>query len=181
MNMSRIPCGGDVAVRTSTFVLVLLGLVAFPVVASSQDTGEEEDPRANRLPEPLDEVSANFRDIEQSGFFKIVNAEHGRTDIDNDEALIWTLRVIKPLTARHATWVLRRFRDVRFYHTPEGSVQEVLCKLAYFSERISDEAINDEVLSRDDEFKMWVPLSAQEIRLLRGRRVDTAVFREFRK
>jgi hypothetical protein len=168
-------------VRISTFLLLLAGLVLCPVVGISQEADEPEDPRANRLPKPLDGVSSNFQEIEQSGYFEIVNAEYGRIGVDSEEALIWTLRTVKPLTARHATWVLRRFRDVRFYHTPERSVQELLSKLAYFSGRISDEAIDNQVLSRDDEFKMWVPLDADEIRLLRGRGVDTAVFREFRK
>ena len=155
--------------------------VICPGLAFSQERDEPEAPRANRLPKPLDDISSNIKDIEKSGYFVIVKAEYGRTDIDNEEALVWTLRTVKPITARHAGWVIRRYRDVRFYDTPEGTFQEVLSKLMYFSEGISDGATNNEVLSLDEEFKLWVPLSSDDLRLLRVRGTDLAVFREFRK
>ncbi|MFV1964310.1 MAG: hypothetical protein ACC628_02720 [Pirellulaceae bacterium] len=166
--------------KTYPLLTVFLAIVLAPVLGIAQEPEETEKPRANRLPEPLDEISSNIKDIEKAGYFAIIKAEYGRTEIDNEEALIWTLTTIKPITYRHAGWLIRRFRDVRFYDTPEGSAQEVLAKLMYFSQRISDGAVNNDILSVDDQVKIWVPLDREEIRLLRGHTTDKAVFRTFK-
>jgi len=167
-------------VKTHRFLFALLSLTVVPLSAAAQSPEEAEGPRKNRLPNPLDLVSSNIKDIEKTGYFTIVNAEYRRTELGNDEAMVWTLQTTKPITCRHAGWLLRRFRDVRFYYTERRSVQEIHNTLMYYSHAITDGATNGDILSLDDRFIIWVPLTADDIRLLRVRRVDKAVFREFK-
>jgi hypothetical protein len=170
----------DIFVKTGKLLTLVLALGLTPILGMAQESEEPKDPRENRLPEPLDAISSNLKDIEKSGYFKISKGEYGRTDVENEEALIWTLTAIKPITYRHAEWLIQRYRDVRFYEVPDGSAQEVLTKLMYYSERVSHGAANNRIFWVDNQVKLWVPLDEDDVRLLRGLRANKVVFRRFR-
>jgi hypothetical protein len=141
---------------------------------------EEERP-FDRFPEPLERLSCNIADLEKSGHLALTKVEYGRTAMVRDDAVIWTLKVVKPITCRHVIMLLRHLRDVRFYATPQGTVQETHWTLLYYSARIPLGAVNRQVLSVDEQFQIWVPINAVEIRRITSRGADTVVFSELKR
>ena len=87
---------------------------------AAQAVTEKKHP-AESLPAPLEGISTNLADLEKSGDFTIERAEFAVPDESDEEAFVWTIKVNRSLTIRHAMLLLDRFRDVRFYDT-EGSM-----------------------------------------------------------
>ena len=108
--------------------------------AASDATGEPTRRPAEILPAPLDNVACNVLDLEKSGHLAVTKVVTGWSEDFGDEALIWTVKVLKPMTCRHATQLLRRHRDVRFYHAEEKSEKELYSGVLYFSPRIAESA-----------------------------------------
>ena len=159
----------------------IVALVCLPLATRIAAQEEQEEPTFDHLPAPLVEVSADLIRIEQHGNFKIVEMEYGRTRDLQDHALIWRLRVVRPITCRHAVMQMRHYRDVRFYATDEGSRQELTTGLLYYAPRIDRGAVNRDIMAEGEEFSLWLLLLPSDIRKLTGRSVDIVEFREWKK
>jgi hypothetical protein len=161
--------------------LSALAWISVPVVAAESpvEKGEQSDgdkaESKPKLPKPLEEISANYKDIEQSGYFRIVNIDYGRNREYNEEALIWTLSVVKPIACRHAILLLDRFTDVRFYRTAKEWRKELHATRLYYPAWIGSRAANGESLLQDEQFQIWIPLDKARIQRLR---IDRAEFVE---
>ncbi len=136
--------------------------------------------RHRRLPEPLNDITGNFADLEKSGHFRIIKEEFGRTKELREEALIWTLRVIKPLSYRHATILLRRLADVRFYRVVKEWRKLHYSTELYYPSYIRTGAISHETLNVDDWVQVWVLLDERQTRHLIHHRANTVEFRELK-
>jgi len=133
----------------------------------------------SKLPAPLDVVSGNILDLESSGYFQIIKAQFQRTNVHADEALVWTLRVIKPITSRHAILDLQKYQDVRFYRTVTNRLTkqqrqlELLTRTMYYSPHLDDGAFELEMLDMDETFDVWILLTEDEVISLKNRVADT--------
>lgn len=144
-------------------------------------------PKFTRLVEPLDAVRGNMLDLESEGWFTIVNARLEKTAFNQRDALIWTLRVNRPLLCSHALLFLDRFKDVRFYfRVPQTQLAgrlpptfEVFRTVINYPDRITTGAANDEMLQTDDTFDIWVYLRPIDIAHIIGRRANVVVFSEY--
>lgn len=166
--------------RISIALSLLAVLLAGPhAPAGEPPSGEKPRPVAT-LPEPLPAVACNITELEQSGYFTVIKVAYGRTVVHNDEAMIWTLRVDKPITCRHALFRLRRFRDVRFYHTAEGARHELHWTLLDYPERLSSGAVDGDLLKAGERFDVWIVLGELDVRRLKNLGADTVVLSELR-
>jgi hypothetical protein len=133
-------------------------------------------PAPGNLPKPLDRVAGGLGDLEATGFFAINKLEFGRTRDFGEEALLWTLRVTRPLACRHASLLLQRVGDVRFYRTLKQGHVELLSAELYFPSWIDSEAINGRILQEGQEFAIWILLGPKETQHLTLRFADTVLF-----
>jgi hypothetical protein len=146
--------------------------------AASEATGEPTRRPAEILPAPLDNVACNVLDLEKSGHLAVTKVVTGWSEDFGDEALIWTVKVLKPMTCRHATLLLRRYRDVRFYHAEEKSEKELFSGVLYFSPRIAESAVHGDILQPDTEFEVWLPLTTPQAMMLARQDADHLIFHE---
>lgn len=134
-----------------------------------------------RFPAPLEFVSANITNLEKSGYFHVERVELGRNEEFGDESFFWTIKVERPLTCRMAAGLLDQFRDVRFYDTAQEGRFELLVSRMNYSSRLSERAISNEILGRDELIQLWVTLSIEDRRMLKGRGADIAEFGRIEK
>jgi hypothetical protein len=146
--------------------------------ATSQAPGEQEPRPVEILPAPLNAVASNVLDLEKTGHLAVTNVDFGWSEDFGDESLIWTVKVLKPMTCRHATLLLRNFSDVRFYHVEGEREKELYSGVLYFSPRIAEGAVHGEILRRDTEFQVWLPLTLAQALLLARQQADHIVFHE---
>lgn len=140
---------------------------------------EEPAPRSlDFFPPPLAAVRGDLREIEASGHLTIDDVAL-TVQLNGDEAVIWTVRVNKPITCRHVEQLLRQYRDVRFYATLDNSRQELYTTVLQYSERVALGTINQKLLVQDDQFEVWVPLDKTAQRRLVSFKSDTAAFRRY--
>jgi len=137
--------------------------------------------RYRRLPKPLNDITGNFGDLEKSGYFRIIKEEFGRTKELREEALIWTLRVVKPLSYQHAMIRLRRLGDVRFYRVVKDWRKQLHSTELYYPSYIRTGAIHYENLAQDDWLQVWVPLDEEQVLHLKHHRANTVEFRELKR
>jgi hypothetical protein len=130
-----------------------------------------------KLPEPLTYVSGNLLDLEMKGFFKIVKGEYGRVRELDEEALIWTLEVVKPITCRHATILLRRLSDVRFYWIDKKWQKQLHSTDLWYSSWVASGSVHHEILDPYERFQVWVLLDAEQVRRLKHERANRVVFK----
>ncbi|NLF70684.1 MAG: hypothetical protein GX575_16760 [Candidatus Anammoximicrobium sp.] len=133
---------------------------------------------AERLPAPLDKVACNVLDLEKTGHFKVTSVALGWSVEFADEALIWTVKMLKPMTCRHAMLLLRRYSDARFYQTEDKSEKELYSEALLFSPRLAEGAVHGEILQQDMEFEVWLPLTTTQAIMLQRQRADHLVFNE---
>jgi hypothetical protein len=131
---------------------------------------------ARQLPAPLDKVACNIADLEQTGFLTLTNVALSRSEDFGDEALVWTVKVQKPISCRHALILLRSFSDVRFYHTEKEIQKELYSTDLLYSSRLAEDAVHGKMLQQDEEFQVWVLLSFRHVEILARQRVDNVVF-----
>ena len=148
------------------------------VPAASETAGQEERRPAERLPAPLNNLASNFAELEKTGYFAVTDVAFGRSEDFGDEAVIWTIKVLKPITCRHVTILMRRFSDVRFYHAEEKTEKELYSGELYFSSRIAEGAVHGEILRQDMEFEAWVLLDPEQVIMLVREKADAVVFHE---
>lgn len=185
------------SVPSSWSLLVLVIFGAYGVTRTSGQTAEppaqpmaeadlteldEQFQDFSKLPPPLDVVTGNVLDMEASGYFKVIKAEYRRTNVHADEALVWTLRVLKPITGRHAILDLTKFHDVRFYRTVTNRLTkqkrqlELITRTLHYSPYLDDAAIELETLDLDESFAVWILLTEDEVISLKNRVADTIKF-----
>jgi hypothetical protein len=149
-----------------------------PAVPTSEAPGDRERRPAEILPAPLSGVASNVLDLEETGHLAVTSVEFGWSEDFGDESLIWTVKVLKPITCRHAMLLLHRYTDVRFYHVQEKSEKELFSGKLYFSPRIAERAVHGDILQRDTEFQVWLPLTLPQALLLARQQADHIVFHE---
>lgn len=137
--------------------------------------------RHRRLPEPLSDITGNFADLEKSGHFRIIKEEFGRTKGLREDALIWTLRVVKPLSYKHAMIVLHRLGDVRFYRVVKDWRKQLHSTQLYYPSYIGKGAVRSEALAQDEWLEVWVLLSQRETDHLELHRANTVEFRQLKQ
>jgi hypothetical protein len=160
--------------------LLLFAQASFTLAAEEPEAAnEEEEPRpAERLPEPLADVACNLTDLEKTGYFTVTSSEYGLTVDLGERAIIWTVRVDKVLTCRHAKMLLHRFRDLRFFDTEQGMRHEVHCDRLFYSARIETGAVDGALLDPGEEIQLWLVLDRVRIRILKSGGADTLWFGE---
>ena len=166
----------SVPMKTLLPYLAGLGML---VAATAQAAHSTEDPvslAATNLPRPLEKVTSNLSDLETSGYFKITKVEFARTKDFDEEALIWTVKVLKPITCHHALVLLNRVADVRFYRTTKDRELSLFGTDLYYPAWLPLLAIDHRIVDEDREFIIWVLLSRSEARLLQMREADTLRF-----
>lgn len=140
-------------------------------------TAEQAQPQAAEyLPAPLDKIACNISKLEESGYLALNEVVLGRSEDFGEEALVWTVKVLKPLSCRHALVLLRSFSDVRFYHSEEKTVKELYSTNLLSSTRLAEGAVNGEVLQQDEEFQVWVVISVRHLDVLTRQAADAVVF-----
>jgi hypothetical protein len=141
---------------------------------------EQEKPRDIRyLSKPFSRIRTNILDLERAGYFAI-DAVNIRPRGTGDEAIVWTVRVRKPVTYRHTEAMLREFRDARFYSTTENRKFEVITTLVNYSDRLSNGSANGKLLGQDDVFELWIDLPTVYFQKLKSLDADTLVLRRWR-
>ena len=137
---------------------------------------------AAKLPEPINTISCNIADLEATGFFSITKVGFGRTRALNEAAVLWTVKVVEPLTCRHAIFLLRHLGDARFYRTlKDGSRSELMSAELYYPAWITDGAISSQNLPQDSEFSVWLLLDGTQVRSLKLHEADTLEFSRLRR
>jgi hypothetical protein len=166
-----------------TLRFVMIAAMLFSVAcsrAAEEGPGKESAIAQPTLPAPLDKVVGSLALLEESGQLKIISTELGRTREFQEEALLWKIRVVKPLKARQLLMMLDRVAEVRFFRRIQGDQwrkQLLLTTLAYPT-WLGSEAANGRTLSQDTEFEVYIPLDAEQVKRLQ---VDNADAIEFRR
>ena len=142
---------------------------------AAQAVTEKKQP-AESLPAPLEGIATNLADLEKSGDFTIERAEFAVPDESDEEAFVWTIKVNRSLTIRHAMLLLDRFRDVRFYNTEGAMPNELHSTWLHYSPRMAERAINRDMLKQDETFQAWVVVSPTTVRMLNSMKADTVLF-----
>ena len=151
-----------------------------PPAAAAQPT-EQERRTVEILPAPLNTVACNVTELEKSGQLALTKVAFGWSEDFGDEALIWTVKVLKPMTCRHAELLLRRYSDARIYHAEEKMEKELYSSALYFSPRIAEGAVHGEILQPDTEFQVWLLLTSSQAALLVRQQASHLVFHEPQK
>lgn len=156
------------------------GVPTQPPAAAVQPAGDDQqpEPRFRRLPRPLERITCNIADLEQTGHFGILDVKIDRTREFDDEALIWTITVRRSLSSMHAQILLRRLADARFYRVEKDAQwrQQILLSRLYYPDWIDSGAANNERLHQDERFEVWIPLTVAEVALLAREKTNTLIF-----
>jgi hypothetical protein len=148
-----------------------------PAPPASAGAAEQAKPQdAEYLPAPLDKIACNLSKLKASGHVDLSSAVLGHAEDFGDESLVWTVKVLKPISCRHALILLRSFSDVRFYHSEEDTVKELYSTNLVYSTRLAEGAVNGEVLQQDEEFQVWVVISLRHLDVLTRQQADAVVF-----
>ncbi len=132
--------------------------------------------RFNRLPEPLEDVIGGLHELERSGHFRLIQMEMGRTRVTEEDAVVWTVRVVRPLTYRHAVTLLRRVGDVRIARIRDEWQQQLLRTRLGWPDWIESSAVQGEVLDRHFEFEVWIELEEWMVKSLQRDQANRIVF-----
>jgi hypothetical protein len=170
--------------RIQTLGIWLVLVLCHPVLRAAEDgSGKpadvpEQPPSLSQLPAPLDGITGNILDLEKSGHFKILKARIGRTRQFESEALIWTITALRPLTSAHAQILLRRVGDVRFYRIEDDAQwrEQVMINRLYYPMWIDFGIANRETLNQDEQFEIWVPLTAAQVDRLVQEQTNKVIF-----
>jgi hypothetical protein len=166
--------------QTKPHWIVWVG-VALAATALGASSEEPSAPTKTKLPEPLSGVSTNVGDLALTGYFEVSQAEFGRTKKLDEEALLWTVKVVKPLTCRHAISLLHSWSNGRFYRALKKSRLELRSVELHYPNWIDYGAVNQQILRQDQEFQVWILVNAGEVTNLRLRQADTLEFTRLRR
>ena len=163
---------------------ILIFLAFFPVWLGAAEQDQEEptddqqpEPSFRQLPSPLDGIITNILDLEESGHFKILDAKIGRTRQFEDEALIWTISVRRSIACHHAQIALRNLADARFYRFENDAQwrEQVMINGLYYPNWVDSGAAHRERLNQDEEFEIWIPLTAAEVARLQQEKTNRLI------
>ena len=163
--------------------LLLLSVMITPPAFAQRNAAEDQPgkeqlvPKMNRLPEPLDEIVGNVTDFERDGLFKVTGVRLGPAGLKHDPAVVWTLRANRSMTLRRAEIFLRDFRDVRFYRFGRNEGRPAFTTLLFYSNRISEGAVDDGILPKGISVEAWIPLDRVGRLKLIGAKIDTMIMR----
>ncbi len=129
-----------------------------------------------RLPPPLEDVIGGLHELERSGHFRLLQMEMGRPRVTEMDAVVWTVRVVRPLTYRHALLLLRRVGDVRIARVRDDWQKQLLRTRLAWPDWIESGAVHGDVLDRDAEFEVWIDLDARTVGTLRRDQANRIVF-----
>lgn len=134
----------------------------------------EEPPDVAQLPSPLGAISSNIRDVETTRFLEVVevNFRPGGGIYGDRDAIVWTLRTRRPITARHLEILLGKFSDVRFYDTRRNRKAQLHQTLLRYPSRIRAGAANGLILAAGEYVDVWFHLLETDIRRLRALKAD---------
>jgi hypothetical protein len=144
---------------------------------------ELDEARKKRLlPEPLDAIESNIRDLEQNGLLSIVSGRKAIINNGQDDAIVWTVRANRPLTCRYIVMQVEAMSDVRLFktlgaETKDPSLQEVHSMKLFYAPDLDERAANSSLFARNDFFTVWVYLDQVEARKIRSLGADRAIFR----
>lgn len=155
--------------------------VALAVAARGASSEESVPPTKVKLPEPLSAVSTNLGELALTGYFEVSPPAFGRTKKLDEEALLWTVKVVKPLTCRHAISLLHSLSDGRFYRTLKKSRLELRSVELHYPNWLDYGSVNQQILRQDQEFQVWVLVNGGEVTNLRLRQADTLEFTQLRR
>ena len=127
------------------------------------------------LPAPLEKLVCNITDLEKSGYFFLASVALGRSEDFREEALVWTVKVQKPISCRHAMILLRSLRDVRIYHFEDDAQKDLYSTDLLYSSRIAEGAVHGDVLQQDEEFQVWVLLTSRQAEMMVRQQADALV------
>ncbi len=161
--------------KTKPHGIVWAGAV-FVVTALGASSENPTTPTKTKLPEPLSGVATNLGELALNGYFEVGPAEFGRTKKLDEEALLWTVKVVKPLTCRHAVSLLHSLRSGHFYRSLKTSRLELRSVELHYPHWIDYGTVNRQMLRQDQEFLVWILVNGGEVTNLRLRQADTLEF-----
>ena len=150
----------------------------------TEDTADDK-PDLTLLPRPLSYINSNITDIEEAGYFKILDARYGALRENTTQmAIVWTLRAEQNMTYRRAKLFFDQFRDVRFYYVKTYEKEEnkptryveVHSTLLYYSRFVDVGSVNGESLRRGSRLEIWMYIDTNDIRRALGREANRVVF-----
>lgn len=159
--------------------MTLLSCVCLVLALAKPGFGATDGvPRENmaKLAEPLNKLACNLNELEKSGYFAITKVEFSRTKEYDEEAMLWTVKVLKPVSIQHAMILLKQVRKVRFYRTQKEKRMPLMTTELYYPAWFEIGAINHEFLDSDHEFQIYILLTAVEAKSLNMHKVDTVEF-----
>ena len=147
---------------------------AGPKATQQGENVADETPDPAVLPDPFTGVGSNIRDLETTGFLEVeaVNFRPGGGIYGDRDAVVWTLRTRRPITARHLEILLEQFVDVRFYDTKRNRKALLHQTLLVHPVRIRDGAVNGVILGPREYVNVWIHLRETDIRRLRSLKAD---------
>jgi hypothetical protein len=146
--------------------------------ADQAPADEPQEVDFSRMPAPVSQITGNLLELEKTGYFKIIRARHGRTKMFDDQAMIWTVEVIKPLTCGHALLLLKHFSDIRFYQDEEDYERLVFSTRLFYEAWLDSGAVSHEILDQDERFDIWMDLTEAEAWNLNHEKANKVVFGE---
>lgn len=154
------------------------GVCQAGVVANGDTTTEAPDkpPELRRLPPPLEDIIGGLQALERSGHFRLIQMEMGRPRVTEMDAVVWTVRVVRPLTYRHALLLLCRVGDVRIARVRDDWQKQLLRTRLAWPDWIDSGAVHGDVLDRDAEFEVWIDLDERTVATLQRDQANRIVF-----
>jgi hypothetical protein len=144
--------------------------------SDSQERGDQEEEGFARMPAPLEDITGNLLDLEETGHLKIISGSHARTKMFDDQAIVWTVEVVKPLTCARAILLLKQVSDVRFYQNDEDYRRERFNTRLFYESWLDAGAVSHEILGRDERFDIWIDLTDNEAWRLKHEKANEVVF-----
>lgn len=146
------------------------------VKSDAQGEGDQEEAGFAIMPAPLDDITGNLLDLEKTGHLKIIRGSHARTKMFDDQAIVWTIEVVKPLTCGRAILLLQGASDIRFYQVDEDYRRERFATRLFYESWLDAGAVSHEILGRDERFDIWMDLNNAEAWKLTHDGTNTVVF-----
>ena len=188
--MARKRNAGIGLVGTGLMAIACVSIAAESAPTEQTAPSKQEGESLAKLPKPLDEIAGNLLDLEKAGFFRVLDGKYGRTSELDQQAIVWTVRVVKPITCRHAMILLDRMGNVRFYRVTKRKDKdgkniehrkELLFRRLRYSPEIVARAAHHELLREGERFEVWVLLDDSDVWALRNGHANSVVFSDWKR
>ena len=98
----------------------------------------------------------------------------------DDQAMVWTVEVVKPLTCGYAILLLRDMSDIRFSRSFQQNDinyhRELFATRLFYESWLDSGAVSHEILDRDERFDIWMDLTDAEAWVLTHDKANGVVF-----